>query len=343
MKKKSFKNTRLLVLLSLPVLLLAAAFFAMANSSVTTQAQASSYTLQDSWVMDVLPNGNWVDSGGDWDSSWEFYNCYSFAIGKTDSYYNPGEHSVYVLGEYNDKFWKYMDDHTISQIAYLVKEDLDKLGGYGDVYVTTYDPDIIEPYQTKICVRKTTVNNEHREFHFMKYISDAWYHKPGGTAILKYKYHPEYKNWISERSYNNPNTLDPAYYGEHLTADRIYDSQIYYIVYGESPFTTTLSGGSITITGLKSAAVINGGVEIRPTMKISGTDYPVTAIGNGAFSSPKTATDLTGIIIPVDVTSIGASAFAGCTQLGVGWKPLVIPGTVTTIGLGAFAGCNNLT
>jgi len=56
------------------------------------------------------------------------------------------------------------------------------LGGYGDVSVYSSEPSIIQLWQTLICIRKGS-----SDYHFMKYdkSSQAWHHKPGGTAPLK--------------------------------------------------------------------------------------------------------------------------------------------------------------
>ena len=48
--------------------------------------------------------------------------------------------------------------------------------------------------------------------------------------------------------------------------------------------------------------------------------------------------DITGVTIPDSVTSIGYSAFSGCTGL----TSVVIPDSVTSIGEGAFFNCSNL-
>jgi len=61
----------------------------------------------------------------------------------------------------------------------------------------------------------------------------------------------------------------------------------------------------------------------------------VTSIGGSAFSG---CTGLTGITIPASVTTIGAGAFSGCTGL----TGITIPEGVTSIGSNAFSGCTNL-
>ena len=62
----------------------------------------------------------------------------------------------------------------------------------------------------------------------------------------------------------------------------------------------------------------------------------VTSIGSYAFSG---CSKLTSIAIPDSVTSIGYSAFSGCSSL----TSITIPDSVTSIGYSAFYGCSSLT
>ncbi|MCL2765866.1 MAG: leucine-rich repeat protein [Treponema sp.] len=64
-------------------------------------------------------------------------------------------------------------------------------------------------------------------------------------------------------------------------------------------------------------------------------ELPVTEIGSYGFSS----SNLTSIVIPNSVTSIGSFAFYICTSL----TSIVIPNNLTSIGDYAFGGCTSLT
>ena len=73
----------------------------------------------------------------------------------------------------------------------------------------------------------------------------------------------------------------------------------------------------------------SGDVVIPEVVELNGSDYKVTGIAANAYDSN---TDLTSIVIPSSITSIGASAFAGCTNL----KSITVY-CVTPINLSAVA------
>ena len=80
----------------------------------------------------------------------------------------------------------------------------------------------------------------------------------------------------------------------------------------------------------------SGSVVIPASVEYDGKNYNVTSIGGSAFSG---CSNLTSLTIPEGVTSIGGSAFSGCSNL----TSLTIPEGVTSIGDWAFVCCSGLT
>ena len=91
-----------------------------------------------------------------------------------------------------------------------------------------------------------------------------------------------------------------------------------------------------------NAKVISGDKEYKDEVAIpeevtyNGITYPVTSIGNSAFYG---CSSLTSITISNSVTSIGDVAFYHCSSL----TSITIPNSVTSIGNSAFYGCSSLT
>ena len=109
---------------------------------------------------------------------------------------------------------------------------------------------------------------------------------------------------------------------------------VYYNVISTSEKTV-----SVTFKGTTYSEYSNeysGAVIIPETVAYNGTSYSVTSIGSSAFDG---CTGLTGVEIPNCVTSIGNYAFRGCTSLA----SVVIPNSVTSIGSEAFYKCTSLT
>lgn len=95
-------------------------------------------------------------------------------------------------------------------------------------------------------------------------------------------------------------------------------------------YTYTVSDGKATITVCSTS--ISGDVTIPSTLG----GYPVTAIGDRAFSG---CTGLTSVTIPDSFTSINDYAFSDCTEL----ESVNLPNGITSIGMRAFSNCKKLT
>ncbi len=185
----------------------------------------SIYTLQYNTVMDS--EGNWVTSGGAYDIRWFNYNCYAYSIkrAETSPYYSTGRQ--YQPGDmsYNQGETRYVfkAGDSVNTVANVIRNDLIEMG-YSNITFSSSIPTITSS-QELICVR---VGDE--DYHFMRYDSEtnAWYHKPGSYAVLKYNYVPSNDLiWYCETSY----------FGNETLWDNFYDSEIIFISYSKNLLT----------------------------------------------------------------------------------------------------------
>ena len=109
---------------------------------------------------------------------------------------------------------------TIDELAAIVYADLQAMG-YTNISLSETIPTIDSSHQL-ICVRMSG-----EDYHFMYYDieTNAWYHKPGKTAVLKYNLVPSNSNlWYRESSYYGNESLSPT----------PYDSDIIFIKYSKN-------------------------------------------------------------------------------------------------------------
>ena len=115
--------------------------------------------------------------------------------------------------------------------------------------------------------------------------------------------------------------------GAHAEYSNYYTGGVYYNLYDE---------GDAEVSEGPNNFRYSGSVTIASSVYYNGNTYPVTGIGQHAFSI---CTGLTSVSIPTSVKIIRSEAFTGCTGL----TSLTFPASVYEIGFEAFRGCTNLT
>ena len=174
---------------------------------------------------------------------------------------------------------------------------------------------------------------------------------------------PNSVNYIDEYAFDYCSSLTDVYYDGTQAQwalvsvgegnECLQNATMHFAQEPEKPdYTYTVENGKTTITGYTGTG---GDITIPDALD----GYPVTKIGDSAFSN---STSLTSVTIPNSVTSIGEAAFYNCdgltlatignnvTKIGE-WAFLscknltsvTIGDSVTVIGTGAFYGCSNLT
>ena len=115
----------------------------------------------------------------------------------------------------------------------------------------------------------------------------------------------------------------------YAQAGKVKIGDLYYYLYSTDNTATVTSPTS-------SSEEYSGDIVIPSSITCDETTYSVTSIGESAFSG---CTGLTSITIGNSVTSIGKYAFSGCPNL----TSITIPNSVTSIGERAFYNCTDLT
>ena len=109
--------------------------------------------------------------------------------------------------------------------------------------------------------------------------------------------------------------------------DFVVDGIYYNITSSTAPLTVAVSYQGSSYSSYSNE--YTGSVSIPSSVTYNDNTYSVTSIGNSAFRG---CSSLTSVSIPNGLTSIGSSAFYGCTGL----LSVIIPNSVTNIGSSAF-------
>lgn len=187
--------------------------------NIATLSTRSSEILRDNTV-----HGSWLPE-------YDGFNCYAYAI----DYYEYGRETTpgifdWIKHDGNPKEnFRYNWLANAYTVAGWVVDDLVALGYTVTNFSDTLPATDVADHTHLICVR-TDLDGEllygYRDFHFMKFGKDGyWYHKPGRTNPLRYKYTPSNDRiWVAE-SYNGAtNTYS-------RTEEFTYDSEIWFIEY----------------------------------------------------------------------------------------------------------------
>lgn len=208
--------------------------FAFNNTAMLKTAKDIKNAVNNYYGNTKVKNTRGVVSGlqdntvyGEWDDEYETYNGYGYAIG----YYSnidPGRIKWINDGNAASDFY-YNEMANIYTIAGWVKGDLESLGRTVGQPTTTMPSTSVGGHANLICIRKDTTGYPglfglEYDYHLMRKGSDGyWYHKPGETNPLRYKYIPTNSRiWVTE-----------GYTGQMYFRDEdlTYESEIYFISY----------------------------------------------------------------------------------------------------------------
>ena len=142
------------------------------ETAMYTASESTTYVLTHSVAI-----GPWIPEYG-------LYNCYIYAIGIPQTIFvDPGNYSKQTFSL----------SLSVRDMADIAIADLQALG-HQRVTRDGIDTSNLCDNEQIICLRKGP-----DDYHFMRFNSGDWYHKPGGTAILKYNYQPSLMRiWTNE-------------------------------------------------------------------------------------------------------------------------------------------------
>lgn len=226
------------------------------TSTYTGQRMLNAYTASSTGLL-------YSTVYAEWDPDFEKYNCYSYVLGITDVKFNPGMITAMEKYPSNPEKWNIdILNITIEEIRDSVIEDLETRGETRIIYEgSAMDTSNLCTNESVICVRKGS-----EDYHFMKYTTDGWLHKPGETQILKYNTVPNDMDiWTNEA----------VSMGVYIEATKTYDSTIYFISYNGHDWHYTYNGdGAHT----KSCSICEDAFT-------SDCNYDYTYIGNDKHSA----------------------------------------------------------
>ena len=184
--------------------------------------------LQDSKIWD---GNEWVNVWDDLSCNTGYYNCYAYAINRfgNNKFYDINLCDKYQPGDIYTDVESYANLNNLADIRDSVILDLQAMGysnisvyyDYSDIFSEDGTSAIDFSTHELICFRMgAEIDNESKlDYHFMRYdpYTNAWYHKPTFTAILKYEGVPSNDRiWTNERVEENGNveSVDVECFGD---------------------------------------------------------------------------------------------------------------------------------
>lgn len=156
-----------------------------------SSSRTNALTRETSALIDSTPLTGWRDS-------YLEYNCYSYAVGVTTTWYNLG--GIYAQYHPDEPELDVIIENGAASWTPVICSDLRSM--FPCVYSTTVRPvsSGLNSNQTAICVRWGYVDNapDLQDFHFMKLSGSSWYHKPGPAIPMRYHHMPETQAWTNE-------------------------------------------------------------------------------------------------------------------------------------------------
>ncbi len=175
-------------------------------------------------------------------------------------------------------------------------------------------------------------NNESNPITGIKNIAVVF----SGTGSLTLKTGASFNNYYTEQEYfssfNQSFTRSPCFFTLESFADMTINITSVTITYS---CVAPMDGVVYTLNGDHYEVTDYTGNPDMITIPVTYEGLPVTVIGNGAFYK----SNISSILLPEGLTTIGAFAFRSCQRL----MSIYIPSTVTSIGNYAFEMCVAMT
>lgn len=194
-------------------------FVAEVRNAVNTYYNRTAQSILDAYGEPNLRGLQDSTQYTNWTAAMANYNCYAYSMGYTSQFVDPGFFS-------GTNTWT-ISSVSLSTLANCIKSDLIQRYGISSSNISVSSTRPTASGLTVYAIRKGQYDASpyYADYHVMKYTTStaSWLHKPGSSAILRYKYTPSTsRNWTNEMIGVGQN-----YWPSTIT----YSGTIYYIYY----------------------------------------------------------------------------------------------------------------